>query len=188
MFLDPHRDSWPRAAPFLAHDPLMQRIALIDLNTAGPTPLLSSWNPLAMQHGPPPHDVIEAVTDAFASVLGWDDASAPRAITILTACLTVLVTVNQAACHAGRPRTRPPSSTSRRSWAMPPSARPPHRRVRPAQRGDPRMVADRLPTLPSDAFAVVLNPLARLAAHPVTRAFLGQPTGIYNSRAAWTAD
>nr|WP_323874585.1 ATP/GTP-binding protein [Streptomyces sp. 3212.3] len=185
MFLDPHRDSWPRAAPFLAHDPLMQRIALIDLNTAGPTPLLSSWNPLAMQHGPAPHDVIEAVTDAFASVLGWDDASAPRAITILTACLTVLVTVNQAACHAGRPRDQATLFHVR------------------ALLGDPAFrkaaltaVSDRLseeirawwqtvfPTLPSDAFAVVLNPLARLAAHPVTRAFLGQPTGIYNSRAA----
>ncbi|MGW9026886.1 ATP/GTP-binding protein [Streptomyces sp. NPDC055722] len=185
MFLDPHRDSWPRAAPFLAHDPLMQRIALIDLNTTGPTPLLSSWNPLAMQHGPAPHDVIEAVTDAFASVLGWDDASAPRAITILTACLTVLVTVNQAACHAGRPRDQATLFHVRALLSDP--------AFRTAALN---AVSDRLseeirawwqtvfPTFPPDAFAVVLNPLARLAAHPVTRAFLGQPIGIYNSRAA----
>jgi hypothetical protein len=32
------------------------------------------------------------------------------------------------------------------------------------------------PTLPPDAFAVVLNPIARLAANPVTRAFLGSLT------------
>jgi hypothetical protein len=40
------------------------------------------------------------------------------------------------------------------------------------------------PTLPPDAFAVVLNPIARLAANPVTRAFLGQPVGVYNIRTA----
>ncbi|MDQ0956264.1 hypothetical protein QFZ66_000142 [Streptomyces sp. B4I13] len=48
MFVDPHRDSWPRALPFLAHDTLMRGIALIDLNAHGPTPQLSSWNPLGI--------------------------------------------------------------------------------------------------------------------------------------------
>jgi hypothetical protein len=36
MFLDPHRDSWPRTVPFLAHEHLMGRIALIDLNAGVP--------------------------------------------------------------------------------------------------------------------------------------------------------
>ncbi len=40
------------------------------------------------------------------------------------------------------------------------------------------------PTLTPDAFAVVLNPIARLAVNPVARAFLGQPVGVYNIRAA----
>ena len=40
------------------------------------------------------------------------------------------------------------------------------------------------PTLPPDAFAVVLDPIARLAANPITRAFLGQPVGVHNIRAA----
>ncbi|WP_428838558.1 hypothetical protein [Streptomyces osmaniensis] len=32
-----------------------------------------------------------------------------------------------------------------------------------------------------------LNPIARLAANPVTRAFLGQPVGVHNNRAAMDA-
>ncbi|AZQ39971.1 ATP/GTP-binding protein [Streptomyces cyaneochromogenes] len=185
LFLDPHRDSWPRAAPFLAHEDLMTRIALIDLNTSSRAPLLSSWNPLAMHGGQAPHDVVEAVTDAFASVLGWDDTTAPRALTIFTAALAVLTAVNQAACQAGR---REDQATLFHLRAL--ITDPGFRAAALAA------VADRLdaethawwttvfPTLPADAFAVVINPLARLAAHPVTRAFLGQPTGIYNSRAA----
>ncbi|MCX4862398.1 ATP/GTP-binding protein [Streptomyces canus] len=185
MFVDPHRDSWARAATFLAHDHLMERIALIDLSTAGPSPMLSSWNPIAMHHGQAPHEVVEAVTDAFAAVLGWDDATAPRALTILTSCLAVLVAVNQAACQAGRSEDQATLF---------------HIRALISDDGFRRTalaaVADRLdeetrqwwqkvfPTFLPDAFAVVLNPLARLAAHPVTRAFLGQPVGVYNSRAA----
>ncbi|MFF2217404.1 ATP/GTP-binding protein [Streptomyces antibioticus] len=185
VFVDPHRDSWPRALPFLAHDHLMPRIALIDLNGLGPNPRVSSWNPLGMHHGQTAHEVVEAVADAYASVLDWDDATAPRALTILSAALTVLVAVNEAACQATRPADQTTifhvrallTDASFRTAAL-------------------ASVADRLneetaawwqsvfPTLPPDAFAVILNPIARLAANPITRAFLGQPAGVYNIRAA----
>ncbi|MFJ3338650.1 ATP/GTP-binding protein [Streptomyces sp. NPDC086766] len=185
MFIDPHRDSWPRAAPFLAHEPLMRRIALIDLNAHGPHPQLSAWNPLDMQQAPAAHEVVEAATDAFASALDWDDAGAPRAITILTCCLTVLTAVNEAACAARRPQDQA-TVFQVRSLLADPAFR--HAAL--------NTVADRLnqetagwwqtvfPTLTADAFAVVLNPLARLAAHPVTRAFLGQGQGAFHSRTA----
>ncbi|MFI1768964.1 ATP/GTP-binding protein [Streptomyces sp. NPDC020800] len=185
LFLDPHRDSWPRATTFLAHPSLMQRIALIDLNGLGPNPQVSSWNPLGMHQGQAAHEVVEAVTDAYASALGWDDASAPRAITILTAALAVLVAANEAACRAGR---REDQATLFHVRALLTDAR--FRDLALAA------VTERLdeetrswwdvvfPTLPTDAFAVVLNPIARLAANPVTRAFLGQPIGVYNIRAA----
>ncbi|MGV9456410.1 ATP/GTP-binding protein [Streptomyces sp. NPDC003635] len=188
MFLDPHRDSWPRATTFLAHEHLMQRIALIDLGGHGPHPRLSSWNPLAMHHGQAPHDVVEAVSDAFASVLGWDDATAPRALTILTAALTVLTAVNQAACQAGRPDDQATLFHVRSLLTD-----PDFRAVALAAVAD-RLDADTrswwrmvFPAFPADAFGVVLNPLARLAANPVTRAFLGHPIGVYNSRAAMDA-
>ncbi|MFD7444058.1 ATP/GTP-binding protein [Streptomyces sp. NPDC059909] len=185
MFVDPHRDSWPRAAKFLAHDHLMQRIALIDLNAHGPTPELSSWNPLSMQHGQAPHEVVEAVTDAFASALGWDDVSAPRAITIITAALAMLVAVNQTACQTGHPQDQ---ATIFHVRAL--LTDPAFRAVALAATGERLDEETRawwqtvFPTLPPDAFAVVLNPLTRLAANPVTRAFLGQPVGAYNIRAA----
>ncbi|MFJ9729434.1 ATP/GTP-binding protein [Streptomyces sp. NPDC101209] len=185
LFVDPHRDSWPRALPFLAHEDLMPRIALVDLNGLGANPLLSSWNPLGMHHGQTAHEVVESITDAYTSALAWDDATAPRAITILTAALAVLVAVNEAACQAGRPEDQATifhmrsllTDAAFRTAAL-------------------ATVTDRLneetrswwktvfPTLPQDAFAVVLNPLARLAANPITRAFLGQPAGVYNIRAA----
>ncbi|MFF8638970.1 ATP/GTP-binding protein [Streptomyces pilosus] len=185
MFLDPHRDSWPRALPFLAHDYLAERIALIDLNAVGPAPQVSSWNPIGMHQGQVAHEVVEAVTDAYASALGWDDASAPRALTILTAAVTILVTVNEAACRAGRPEDQ---ATVFHIRALLTDAA--------FRKAALAAVEGRLdeetcswwqvvfPTLPPDAFAVVLNPIARLAANPVSRAFLGQPAGVYNIRAA----
>ncbi|MFD8928927.1 ATP/GTP-binding protein [Streptomyces mirabilis] len=185
IFIDPHRDSWPRALPFLAHDHLMPRIALVDLNGLGPNPRVSSWNPLGMHHGQAAHEVVEAIADAYASALAWDDATAPRALTILTAALTVLVAINGAACQAGRPEDQATifhvraliTDAAFRKGAL----------AAVAGRVDEETLAwwkSVFPTLPPDAFAVVLNPIARLAANPVTRAFLGQPAGVYNIRAA----
>ncbi|WP_369362605.1 ATP/GTP-binding protein [Streptomyces sp. CG4] len=185
MFVDPHRDSWPRALPFLAHDHLMQRIALIDLNASGSAPQVSSWNPLGMHQGQAAHEVVEAVTDAYAAALGWDDASAPRALTILTAALAVLVAVNQAACAAGRPQDQATvfhvrallTDPAFRTAALTTAAGHLDEETR-------SWWHTIFPTLPPDAFGVVLNPIARLAANPVTRAFLGQPAGVYNIRTA----
>lgn len=185
IFVDPHRDSWPRATPFLAHDTLMPRIALIDLNGLGPNPRVSSWNPLGMHQGQTAHEVVEAIADAYASALAWDDATAPRALTILTAALTVLVAVNETACQAGQPEDQATifhvrallTDTAFRKAALATVAG----RLDEETRSWWQSV---FPTLPPEAFAVVLNPIARLAANPVTRAFLGQPVGVYNIRAA----
>ncbi|MGW2696663.1 ATP/GTP-binding protein [Streptomyces sp. NPDC001296] len=185
MFVDPHRDSWPRALPFLAHDHLMERIALIDLNANGPHPQVSSWNPLGMHHGQRAHEVVEAVTDAYASALGWDDASAPRALTILTASLAVLAAVNEAACQAGQSEDQATIFHVRALLTDPSFRSAALAAVEGRLDHETRSWWQTVfPTLPPDAFAVVLNPIARLAANPVTRAFLGQPAGVYNIRAA----
>ncbi|MDN3271532.1 ATP/GTP-binding protein [Streptomyces sp. MA15] len=185
MFLDPHRDSWPRAVPFLAHDHLAERIALIDLNAGEPAPQLSSWNPIGMHQGQVAHEVVEAVTDAYASALGWDDASAPRAITILTAAVAVLVAVNEAACRAGRPEDQATVFHVRALLTDAPFRKAALTAAEGRLDEETRSWWQTVfPTLASDAFAVVLNPIARLAANPVTRAFLGQPAGVYNIRAA----
>ncbi|MBA2949621.1 ATP/GTP-binding protein [Streptomyces himalayensis] len=185
MVIDPHRDSWPRAVPFLAHDHLMERIALVDLNAPGPAAQLSAWNPLAMHQGQAPHEVVEAVVDAFAAALGWDDTAAPRAITIFTAALAVLVAVNEAACQASRPEDQTTLFHVRALLTDPGFRAAALAAVTGRLDEETRAWWHTVfPTLPADAFAIVLNPLTRLAANPVTRAFLGQPVGVYNSRAA----
>jgi hypothetical protein len=163
----------------------MQRIALVDLNANGPSPQLSCWNPIGMHQGQVAHEVVEATADAYASVLGWDDATAPRALTIFTAALTVLVAVNEAACQAGRPEDQATIFHVR-------SLLTDHDfRVAALTAVEGRLDEETrswwrtvFPTLAPDAFGVVLNPIARLSANPVTRAFLGQPAGVYNIRAA----
>ncbi|MEU8868703.1 ATP/GTP-binding protein [Streptomyces umbrinus] len=185
LFVDPHRDSWPRAVPFLAHDALMQRIALIDLNANGSSPQVSSWNPLGMHQGQTAHEVVEATADAFASALGWDDASAPRALTILTAALALLVAVNEAACQARRPEDQATVFHVRALLTDPAFRTIALAKVKGLLDEETRSWWQTVfPTLPADSYAVVLNPIARLASNPVTRAFLGQPAGVYNIRAA----
>ncbi|GGM20642.1 hypothetical protein GCM10010129_76230 [Streptomyces fumigatiscleroticus] len=185
LFVDPHRDSWPRALPFLAHDHLMQRIALVDLNGGEPGPQVSCWNPLGMHQGQAAHEVVEATADAFASALGWDDAGAPRALTILTAALAVLVTVNETACQNGRPADQATLFHARALLTDPAFRTAALSAVAGRLDAETRAWWQTVfPTLPPDAFAVVLNPLARLAANPVTRAFLGQGAGAYHIRAA----
>ncbi|MEU8951608.1 ATP/GTP-binding protein [Streptomyces sp. NPDC048489] len=188
MFLDPHRDSWPRATQFLAHEPLMERIALIDLNGLGPAPRVSSWNPLAVHHGQAAHEVVEAICDAYASALGWDDVTAPRAITILTSALAVLVAVNEIACRAGRPEDQTTIFHVRALLTDATFRRAALTAVEGCLDEETRSWWEVVfPTLPPDAFGVILNPIARLSANPVTRAFLGQPVGVYNIRAAMDA-
>lgn len=186
LFVDPHHDSWRRAAPYLAHDHLMDRIARIDLRGTGPNPRISSWNPIAMHHQHlARHEVVEGTVDAFASAFGWEDAGAPRAIAIFTEALTVLTAVNEAACRAGRPADQ---ATLFHLRALLTDAD-----FRASALAATESVLDEesrswwqtvFPTFPPDSFNILLNPLGRLAANPVTRGFLGQGEGIYNIRAA----
>ncbi|MCT9093518.1 ATP/GTP-binding protein [Streptomyces sp. ASQP_92] len=185
LFVDPHRDSWQRAAPYLAHDHLMDRIARIDLKATGPESPISSWNLIGMHHGRPRHEIVEDTVDAFATAFGWEDANAPRAIAIFTEALTVLATVNELACQAGRPHDQATifqvrtllTDTGFRTSAL----------AAVRDRLDAESMAwwqTVFPTFPADSFNILINPLARLAANPVTRAFLGQGQGIYNIRTA----
>lgn len=188
LFVDPHHDSWRRVAPFLAHPQIMGRIARIDLRATGrgPNPLISAWNPIGMHHqGQAAYEVVEDVVDAFATAFGWDDANAPRAIAIFTQALTVLTALNELACRAARAQDQATLFHIRPLLSDPDfrtSALAATEHVL-----DPESRAwwqTTFPTFPPDSFNVLLNPLARLAANPITRAFLGQPQGVYNIRRA----
>ncbi|WP_329468523.1 ATP/GTP-binding protein [Streptomyces sp. NBC_01431] len=188
LFVDPHRDSWKRGAPYLAHDHIMSRIARIDLKATGPDSLISSWNLIGMHHGRARHEVVEDTVDAFASAFAWDDTNAPRAIAIFTQALTILTAINELACRAQRPHDQATifhvrallTDTDFRTRALGAL----HDHLDEESRAWWQTV---FPTLPTDSFNILLNPLTRLAANPVTRAFLGQGHGVYNIRAAMDA-
>ncbi|MFC9614420.1 ATP/GTP-binding protein [Streptomyces sp. NPDC056938] len=184
LYVDPHRDSWDRAAPYLAHPDIMDRIQLIDLNPGGNDPV-GSWNLLDMSHTRPRHDVVASVVDGLAAGMNWDDTQTPRGITILTSCVQVLTALNSRACRNGKPQAQATVFHIRalltdkdfRTHAL-------------------RTVLDDLgedtaswwttvfPTLSFDAFGIILNPLSRLAANPVYYAFLGQPISHFDLRTA----
>ncbi|MEU8893697.1 ATP/GTP-binding protein [Streptomyces sp. NPDC048442] len=183
LFADPHGDSWHRAAPYLAHAALDGRIARIDLATTHGRAQLGCWNPLGMDQGQQDHQVVAQTVDAFASALGWNAVSAPRALTIFTKASEALVAVNRLACRRQQPEAQVTVFQIRALLSD-----PGFRESVIGALGETSEAAawwrTTFPTLPADALPVVLNPLDRLAADPTARAFLGNPVGAYNIRAA----
>lgn len=180
-FVDPHGDSFAEVARYLAHDDIVGRTALFDLTVRGDDELLACWNLLDMAGGQRPYDVAAAVVDAFSTALGWDDVAAPRALTILTKAVEALVAVNTAAVAAGKPEGQA-TIFQIRPLLTAPSFR--HLVLRSLDDEARRWWTSSFPDLPKDGLLTVLNPLERLGASPVTRAFLGCPVSGYDIRRA----
>ncbi|MEU3137564.1 ATP/GTP-binding protein [Streptomyces sp. NPDC006854] len=180
-FVDPHRDSFAEAAPYLAHPSIMRRAMLYDLTVRDPQDRLACWNPLSMSDAPAQHEVVAAAVDGFASGLGWGDANAPRAITILTKAIEALVAVNAQAVAARKEHSQATLFQIR------PLLSDPAFRAAVVSRLDTesaRWWETSFTEIPKDALPTVLNPLDRLASSPVIRAFLGSAVGSYNMRQA----
>ncbi|GHA47934.1 ATP/GTP-binding protein [Streptomyces spiroverticillatus] len=184
LFVDPHGDSWHRAAPYLAVEEVAGRIARIDLAATSPQARSGCWNPLGMDQGQEAHQVIAQSVDAFAAALGWNAVSAPRALTIFTKAVEALVTVNTQACRAQQTGAQ---ATVFQVRALLSDAAFRESVVAVLEEEAAQWWRTSFAALPADALPVVLNPLDRLAADPVTRAFLGNPVGAYNIRAAMDA-
>lgn len=180
-FVDPHGDSFADVARYLAHDEIMGRIALFDLTVSGPDELLGCWNLLDMGGGQRPYEVTAAVVDSFATALGWDDIAAPRALTILTKAVEALVAVNCEAVAGGQPEAQATIFQIRPLLSVP-SFR--HLVMRALDDEARRWWTTSFADLPKDGLLTVLNPLERLGANPVTRAFLGCPVSGYDMRRA----
>ncbi|MGW2027923.1 ATP/GTP-binding protein [Streptomyces decoyicus] len=182
MFVDPHGDAMRAAARYLAHEPIMKRLWFLDLTgRLGEQGPMGTWNPLSLERGQRPDEVVRAVTDAIAGTLGWNDATHPRALTVLTKSIEALVSINAAAVAAGTPEMQATLFQIRTlltdaTW-----------------RGQVIGTLDGkaadwwrsiFPTFPPDAVAPVTNPLERLYASPVTRALLGSATSTFDFREA----
>ncbi|WP_211257254.1 ATP/GTP-binding protein [Streptomyces megasporus] len=182
LFVDPHGDSFREAAPYLAHRRIAERLLYLDLTGRhGDRARLGTWNPLGLERGQRPEEVVRAVVDAFATVLGWNDVTHPRAMTVLTKGVEALVAVNAVAVAAGRPKCQATLFQLRTLLTN-----PGWRNLVLAALGEERARwwTSVFPQFPADALAPVLNPLDRLAASPVARSFLGSPTSTYDIRAA----
>ncbi|MEU4266103.1 ATP/GTP-binding protein [Streptomyces argenteolus] len=180
-FVDPHSDSWKTVAPYLAHPEIMGRTWLFDLTVRRDEDKLACWNPLSMTGGRAAHEVTAAMVDAFATSLGWGDASAPRAITILTKAIEALVAVNSKAVDHNAPQCQATIFQIR------PLLTDPTFRQLVVNGLDTETAAwwtTSFTEIPKDALPTVLNPLDRLASSPVIKAFLGQPVGSYDIRRA----
>ncbi|MEY9842776.1 hypothetical protein ABH941_008066 [Streptacidiphilus sp. EB103A] len=181
MFIDPHNDSWKAAEAYLAHDSIRSRVWRLDLTNPDGAARVGGWNPLAVDKGQDPAQIAAAAVNAFASVMGWNDVAAPRALTILTKCVQALVAVNAAAVTAGLPQSQATV------FQIPTLLQDPAFReaaVRHLSGKDARWWETTFTTYGEDAFAVVLNPLERLAADRVAHALLGTPTGGWDVRKA----
>ncbi|ANZ13387.1 ATP/GTP-binding protein [Streptomyces noursei] len=182
MFIDPHGDSLRSAAPYLAHDPIMKRLVCLDLTgrLGGRTPM-GTWNILSLERGQRPDEVVRTVTDAVAGTLGWNDATHPRALTLLTKSVELLVAFNVRALEENAP-SRQATLFQIRTLLTNPSWREQVLRAVDRKVGEWWRVV--FPTYPPDSPAPVVNPLERLYANPVTRAFLGSPTSTFDFREA----
>ncbi|MFB8273610.1 ATP/GTP-binding protein [Streptomyces sp. NPDC055955] len=185
LYVDPHRDSWDRAAPYLAHPDIMDRIQLIDLNPGGGDNPVGSWNLLDMSHTRPRHDVVASVVDGLAAGMNWDDTQTPRGITILTSCVQVLTALNSRACRNAKPQAQA-TVFHIRALLTDKDFRTQALRTVLGDLGEDTASwwTTVFPTLSFDAFGIILNPLTRLAANPVYHAFLGQPTSHFDLRTA----
>ncbi|GAB3435131.1 hypothetical protein GCM10027569_86890 [Flindersiella endophytica] len=177
-FLDPHRDGWERAKPYLCRDGLYQRVWEIDLTLRNDEARQCGWNPLSMHGKRREHiyDQTSAVVTGIASALAWGDG-ANRAQTILTkAC--------ESLCELGLklPADLQPTLFQIRTllqdedWRM---AIMPH-----LSGGLKAYWATSFRSYSADAIPVVTNVIERLAASPALRAFLGQPQSTYDARRA----
>ncbi|WP_330334783.1 type IV secretory system conjugative DNA transfer family protein [Streptomyces sp. NBC_00536] len=181
-FVDPHGDSFADVAPYLAHEDLIDRVALFDLTVHTATDRLGCWNLLDMsQDHRVPHEVCAAVVEAFAGALGWGDVTSPRALTILTKAVEALVAVNVRAVAAQQPKAQATVFQIRALLTGPQFRKAVVAVLDEEAQG---WWTEQFPDLPREGLMTVLNPLERLAASPVVRAFLGCPVSGYDIRRA----
>jgi hypothetical protein len=175
LFLDPHHDAIARIKGYLTDDGLRERVVELDLTDAEGQP---AWNLLAAAGRSPARAAgqVDAVVDAFASALRWDEVNA-RALNLTTQAVQALADL----ARRLPPELAPtifeiPVLLANAGWraAVLPHVSPPVR----------RFFTERFPLLPAEAITPVTNLIDRLRASPSAAALLGNPAATYDVRAA----
>jgi hypothetical protein len=175
LFLDPHEDALHKIKAYLADEGLRDRVVEIDLADKARQP---GWNLLATA-GRPAGQVqhqVDALVDAFASALRWDETN--------TRALNLTTQAGQALCDLAQ---RLPAELAPTIFQIPalladdewratvlPYVSPPTR----------EFFEQRFPRLPAEAVTPVTNLIDRLRVSPPAAALLGNPLRSYDVRRA----
>lgn len=174
FFLDPHEDAIEKIKTYLTDDGLRDRVVEINLADTRRQP---GWNLFAAR-GPVDQTVeqVDAVVDAFASALRWDETNT-RALNLITQAAQALTDLARRLPPELAPTLfQVPSLLGNEDWrgAVLPFVAPSTR----------QFFTDRFPRLPSEAITPVTNLIDRLRVSPSVAALLGSPTSSYDIRAA----
>jgi hypothetical protein len=176
LFLDPHEDALARIKPHLTDPGVRERV--VEINLAARRITQPAWNLFELTSADPleAEGRVEAIVDAFASALRWDERN-NRALTLTTQAAQALA----ALAHTLPAQLAPtifqlPTLLSEPDWRagvlpfLPVASR--------------RFWTERFPRLPDDAITPVTNLIDRLRASTPTSALLGQSQSTYRIRHA----
>lgn len=175
LFLDPHLDALNRIKGYLTEEGLRERV--VEVNLADPD-RQPAWNLFAVAGRSPRRAAgqVDAVVDAFASALRWDEVNA-RALNLTTQAAQALVDLaHQLPAKLAPTIFEIPVLLSDDEWR---AAVLPHVSAPVRQFFD-----ERFPRLAPEAITPVTNLIDRLRAAPATAALLGNPLATYDIRAA----
>lgn len=175
FFLDPHEDAIRKIKPYLADEGLRDRV--VEINLADPD-RQTGWNLFATAGRTPAQaqQQVDAVVDAFASTLRWDEHNT-RALNLTTQAAQALTEIARKLPPGLAPTIfQIPTLLANESWraaALPLMAAPTR-----------QFFTDRFPRLADEAITPVTNLIDRLRAAPNVAALLGHPTSSYDIRQA----
>jgi hypothetical protein len=175
LFLDPHLDALNRIKGYLTEEGLRERVVEVNLADLDRQP---AWNLFAVAGRSPRRAAgqVDAVVDAFASALRWDEVNA-RALNLTTQAAQALVDLaRQLPAELAPTIFEIPVLLSDDDWreAVLPYVSVPVR----------QFFHERFPRLAPEAITPVTNLIDRLRAAPSTAALLGNPLASYDIRAA----
>lgn len=178
FFLDPHEDALTKIKPYLTEAGLRERVVEINLASGLRQP---GWNLFATAGRDPDRlpGQVDAVVDAFASALGWDERNT-RALNLTTQATQALVELStRLPAHLAPTLFQVSTLLGNDEWR---SAVLPF--VSPATR---QFFIERFPRLSTEAITPVTNLIDRLRVAPAVAALLGSPISTYDVRAAMDA-
>ncbi len=162
MFIDPHADALARIKPYLTEDGIRERVVEINLADGAADRKQPGWNVLGVSDGAG----VEAVVDAFASAMQWDERNS-RALNLTTQAAQALGAIAAALPPELAPTIfQLPTLLSDEDWR---GAALPF-----LPRAGQRFWTERFPKLSSEAITPVTNLVDRLRSSPPSVALLGQ--------------